>query len=211
MAFPFPLAADAGPLAVLAAAFLVPLLAGVALPLPASLTLVAAGVAAGAGVVAPAAVLAAAYAGAILGDLAGHALGARAGPWLQRRLAGRDRALALQARAAGAMQRQGPLAVFLTRWAAAPLGPWVSLAAGAGGLPRGRFLAAALPGRALWVAATAGGGWLFGTGATAGPWPAVLAAAAAALVLALALTRRRPRPHPEGSGANPAPAPYRGT
>lgn len=194
MQFLLTLPSDAGPAAILALAFLVPLAAGIALPLPASLTLVAAGVAAGAGAVAPAAVLAAAIGGAILGDIAGHALGARAGPWVAARLAGRDRALALQARAAAVMRARGLLAVFLTRWALAPLGPWVSLAAGAGGLPRGRFLAAALPGRAIWVAATTGGGWLFGAGAATGSWTAP-AALGAALLLAVALLRR-PRPAP---------------
>ena len=55
-------------------------------------------------------------------------------------------------RARAMVDKYGGLSVFFSTWAVAPLGPYVNIAAGAGGLSRWRFTLWDAAGEAIWVA-----------------------------------------------------------
>lgn len=127
-----------------------------AVPVPTSAMMLAAGAFAASGVLALPAVLAAALLGAVAGDQAGYALGRVAGPAVTRRLPPDP-----LVRAQTAMDRRGGLAVFLSRWLFSPLGPYVNLLAGATRMGWARFTAAGVSGEAVWVALYVGLGAAF--------------------------------------------------
>lgn len=127
-----------------------------AVPVPTSAMMLAAGAFAATGVLALPAVVAAALVGAVAGDQAGYALGRLAGPAATRRLPPDP-----LARAQAAMDRRGGLAVFLSRWLFSPLGPYVNLLAGATRMGWARFTAAGAAGEAVWVALYVGLGAAF--------------------------------------------------
>lgn len=132
-----------------------------AMPVPTSLMMLAAGAFAASGVMPPAGVVAVALAGAVAGDATGYALGRAAGPALTARLS-RDPARAtLLDRAREAIDRYGMLAIFLTRWLLSPLGPYANLLAGAAGMAPARFALAMVTGEAVWVALYVGLGYAF--------------------------------------------------
>jgi membrane protein DedA with SNARE-associated domain len=129
-----------------------------ALPIPASLVMLAGGAFAAAGDLPLGSTAAAALAGAVAGDHAGF-LAARAaadpfGRWMRQRPARRT---ALD-RADTFLARRGALAVFLSRWLVSPLGPWVNAAAGLSAMPLSRFTPAVIAGEAVWVALYVGAG-----------------------------------------------------
>lgn len=146
----------AGP-PVLALAVLVGCLA---VPIPIWPAMLLLGALASQGLVAPAPVLAAALLGAVAGDALGYAAGRREGrikSWLLSR-PGVGGLIAL----AGQRLAAGPwVAVFLSRWLVAPLGPYVNLAAGLTGLGPARFWPPALAGRAFWLGGYFSLGWVF--------------------------------------------------
>lgn len=152
------------PVSILAVVLGVTLVAGLSVPVPASLTMLAAGAVTAVGGLPLWAVMAAGLAGAVAGDLGGMMLGrgaeAALRPWLSRR----PRLAARVDQAETALRERGDAAIFLSRWLVAPLGPAVSLAAGAAGTPVARFLVIVLAGRVLWVAITAGLGRGFAGG-----------------------------------------------
>lgn len=127
-----------------------------AVPVPTSAMMLAAGAFAATGVLALPAVVAAALVGAVAGDQAGYALGRLAGPAATRRLPPEP-----LARAQAAMDRRGGLAVFLSRWLFSPLGPYVNLLAGATRMGWARFTAAGVAGEGVWVALYVGLGAAF--------------------------------------------------
>jgi membrane protein DedA with SNARE-associated domain len=172
----------------LAAVFLSTFLSCVALPVPASLAMLAGGAFAASGDLPLAGVMAGAWAGAVAGDQTGYLFGRSA---LRLRAGGGTRHLA---RAARALQGRAFATVFLTRWLFSPLGPWVNLAAGSARLPWRGFAVASMTGEAVWVAIYTGLGWGFGAQVE---WLAGvlanlsggLAAAAVAVVAGVALLR----------------------
>jgi membrane-associated protein len=103
------------------------------------------------------AVMGAAVLGAVTGDNVGYALGARLGPALFSRAAGR--AAPRLAKAAAFVRRFGGAAVLLGRWAAF-LRALVPSVAGASGLPYRRFVAYNVAGGAIWGVAVTGVGFL---------------------------------------------------
>lgn len=132
-----------------------------AVPIPSSLVMLAAGAFAASEDFVLWQVLACSWSAAILGDQAGYQLGRIGGPPLLERLArGRSRAR-LIATARQMVHRHGPVGVFLSRWLFSPLGPWVNLIAGAAGLPRGRFTLWDAMGETVWVAIYVGLGYAF--------------------------------------------------
>lgn len=133
-----------------------------ALPIPASVIMLAAGGFAAAGDMVLWQVAAAALAGAMAGDQLGYAAGRRGGGRLLAVLA-RDatRAVAI-GKAATMMAGRGGLTVFLTRWLFSPLGPWVNLTAGALGFGWLRFTLWGAAGEAVWVVLYTGLGRAFG-------------------------------------------------
>lgn len=120
-------------------------------PIPTALVMLAGGAFAASGDLVLGQVLGAAWLGAILGDHAGFQIGRLFGPALERRLKTRRKAEAGFARARDMVAKRGGTAVFFSTWALAPLGPYVNLAAGAGGLGRIRFTLCDAAGEAIWV------------------------------------------------------------
>ena len=132
-------------------------LACIALPVPASLVMIAAGAMVAAGDSSFATMVAGGLVGALCGDAVSYAMGQRAGGFLARRMPQRamDRATEMLAQA-------GFRTVFLTRWLFSPLGPAVSFVSGATGYARARFALACLMGQMIWVAGYVGLGVGFG-------------------------------------------------
>lgn len=186
------LVADWGALFVMATTFL----SCLALPVPASLVMLAAGAFVASGDLSATAVIAAAWGGAVAGDQtgwwAGRLLGARALP----RLAARPGPRRMVAQARRALDDRSLVAVYLSRWLFSPLGPYVNLLAGAAGMGWLRFTLADVAGEATWVALYVGLGWAFAgqvadLGATLGNLTGALTAGIVALVLGRMLWRRR--------------------
>ena len=179
-----------------------------ALPVPSSLMMIAAGAFVASGDLALMPVALAAFGGALAGDQFGFWVGRRAAHLLPA--AGTKRA-ALVATALASLARHGAVTVFLSRWMFSALGPWVNLAAGASGYPARRFSLADLAGEAVWVTLYIGLGMVFGanlqaTADLAGNALGLMAAGAVALGLGLWLLRglrRAPQPDPvPGAGIN---------
>lgn len=159
-----------------------------ALPIPASLLMLAAGGFAAAGDLVLWQVAAAALGGAVVGDQLGYLAGRRGGARVLAALA-RDgtRRVALD-KAAAMMAARGAGAVFLTRWLLSPLGPWVNLTAGSLAMSWARFTLAGVAGEAVWVGLYTGIGHVFGgnlqaASAMAGSVLGFLAAGAVAVAL----------------------------
>lgn len=126
-----------------------------ALPVPSSLAMLAAGAFVMAGDLSLASVAGGAFAGAVTGDQVGFFAGRGGGRWL-----GRIRT-PLMAKAMDDVRTKGGALVFLSRWLLSPLGPYVNLAAGASGLRWARFTLADIAGEAVWVALYVGLGMVF--------------------------------------------------
>jgi membrane-associated protein len=131
----------------------------VALPVPASLMMLAGGAFAAAGDLELATLVLAAWAGAILGDQTGFHLGA----WVEQRLGKRAATKALAARARDLVSHRPRFAIFITRWLLSPLGPYANIAAGAAGMNWLTFTLAAALGEAVWVTLYVGLGYAFGS------------------------------------------------
>lgn len=129
-----------------------------ALPIPASILMIAAGGFSAAGDLSFTGSLAAALGGAVAGDQAGFALGRIGGAPL---LARAGAASGPPARAAALLAQRGDLAVFFSRWLVSALGPYVNLAAGAAGLSWARFTVWGVAGEAVWVGLYVGVGRAF--------------------------------------------------
>ncbi|WP_323782125.1 VTT domain-containing protein [Thalassovita sp.] len=170
----------------------VTLLSCLALPVPASLFMMAAGGFAAAGDLPLGLTILAALSGAMIGDQIGYALGRSGAGWLQRiENRGGKQAMALS-RASALTRKRGNIAVFLSRWLLSPLGPYVNFVAGAARLRWHKFTLASAAGEVTWVAIYVG----IGAGAAdqfGYLWPVIsdmlglLAALAVALLLALRL------------------------
>jgi len=172
-----------------------------ALPVPASLVMLAAGGFAAAGDLALWQVAGAAFAGAVLGDHAGFLLARTVGAPIVARMArtpAREQALH---RARAVLDRSGPGAVFLSRWLLSPLGPYVNIASGAAGMSLRRFTPPGIAGEAIWVAIYTGLGYAFADrivelGGLLGNLSGALAAAAVAVALGIWLVRALGRTTP---------------
>lgn len=156
-----------------------------ALPVPASIMMLAAGGFVAAGDIAGATAGAAALAGAVAGDQAGYLAGRAGGGGLLARLSARAAPLS---RAQAMLASRGGVAVFLSRWLVSALGPYVNLAAGAAGTPWLRFTLWGAAGEAVWVGLYLSVGYTFagnltGAVAMAGNLLGLMAAGAVALGL----------------------------
>jgi membrane-associated protein len=166
----------------------VTLLSCLAVPVPSSLLMVAAGSFAAAGDISLGTTMAAAFAGAIVGDQIGFAIGRR-GSRLMIRLqdAGGQRRI-LYDRAHEFSAKWGGIGVFLSRWLLSPLGPYVNFIGGASGIRWSVFTTAAAAGEAIWVSLYTGLGFIFSdqidmVADIAGNLSGLLVAAAMAVVL----------------------------
>jgi membrane protein DedA with SNARE-associated domain len=176
--------------------FLATFFSCLALPIPSSLLMMAAGAFIASGDLAAAPILGAAFAGAVIGDQIGYGAGRMGGAGLWERLQRRRRSGPLMRQAKAMLHRRALTSVFLSRWLFSPLGPWVNLAAGATALDWRRFSLAGVAGEAVWVGAYVGLGFFFAAqveelGATVGSGVGALAALAVAGLLARVIWRRR--------------------
>ena len=138
---------------------LITFLSCLAVPMPASLAMLAAGAFSATGDLNIYGVSAAAFAGGIAGDQVGFAFGAR----IERRFSANAKAVALLAKARDLIGKRPGLSVYLTRWLLSPLGPYANVAAGAAQVPWHRFTLWGIAGEATWVAIYVGLGYAFGT------------------------------------------------
>ena len=183
-----------GPALMLLATFL----SCIALPIPASLLMLAGGAFAAGGDLDLWPTAGAALAGALAGDQAGYLLGRGGGRGMARFLRRRPGRVALMDRARAFTAARGGLGVFLSRWLFSPLGPYVNLVAGATGMGWRAFALAGAAGEVVWVALYVGAGYLFADrvgdlAALSGNLSAALAAGACSpRSSAAALIRARP-------------------
>lgn len=122
------------------------------IPLPAAVMMLLGGSLVAAGEIPPWALFPACLAAACSGDQVGYWVGRLRGTGVVTRLAARgpkQRKLVLRARRY--LRRRGTLAIFLTRWALAMIGPYVNPVAGATGMRWKTFVSAAIPGQIIWV------------------------------------------------------------
>lgn len=133
----------------------------IALPVPSSLVMLAAGGFTATGDLSLPQVGAAALSGAVLGDQAGFALGRRGGAAVMARVEHSAAGAAGIARARALLGSWGDAAVFFTRWLFSAAGPWINLAAGAAGHGWRRFTLWGTLGETVWVGAYIGLGRLF--------------------------------------------------
>ncbi len=176
--------------------FVATFLSCLALPIPSSLIMLAAGAFVASGDLAAGPVVLAALAGAMLGDQVGYGLGRAGGVRFWSWLTARKRSGPLALRAEAALHRRAISTVYFSRWLISALGPWVNLAAGATRLRWQRFSLASVLGETTWVALYVGLGFVFAAriedlGATVGSVIGAVAAGAVAVVLGRALWRRR--------------------
>lgn len=129
-----------------------------ALPIPASLLMLAAGGFVAAGDLTLSITGLAALAGAVAGDQLGFFAGRWGGSGLVARIG--DRAAPV-ARATDLLARRGGIAVFFSRWLVSALGPYVNVIAGAAGLRWLHFTLWGIAGEAVWVAVYVGIGYSF--------------------------------------------------
>ena len=139
-----------------------------ALPVPASLMMLAGGGLVASGDLSALPAAGAALSGAVLGDQTGYALarmtgGGRFALWVNRK-PGRAKAMT---RAHAMTGRWGNLGIFLSRWLASPLGPYVNLAAGIMRIDWPKFLLWGALGEIVWVSAYIGMGYVFAGQVTA--------------------------------------------
>ena len=178
------------------ALFVATFLSCLALPIPSSLLMLAAGAFVASGDLAAGPVVAGALAGAVLGDQLGYGIGRIGGRRLWARLLSRPRSGRLATRAEAALHRRAVGTVYFTRWLLSALGPWVNFAAGATRLGWGQFSVVSLLGEITWVALYVGLGFVFAArvedlGATVGSIIGALCAGAVAALLGRAIWRRR--------------------
>lgn len=171
-------------------------LACLALPIPASLVMLAAGAFAAAGDLNALPLWIGALAGATLGDQGGYWLGRLFGPRLLGRLSRRPRGALMVDRAVASLAERRLPAIFLSRWLVSPLGPYVNFAAGAARINWLGFTLPALAGECVWVSIYIGLGYSFSAdieslGSVLGNLAAAIAAGVMTVILGRMLWRSR--------------------
>jgi membrane-associated protein len=134
-----------------------------ALPVPSSILVMAAGSFASAGDLVLWQVQAAAFAGFVLGDQMAYGVARAAGPRLVAALQRQPRLGALCDKAQQMLDKRGAVAVFLSRTIFSPLGPYMGYLSGALRLNWGAFTLAAVLGAACWSMAYSLLGYVFAT------------------------------------------------
>lgn len=137
------------------------ILSCLALPVPSSMLVMAAGGFAAAEDLVLWQVIAAAFAGFVVGDQLSFGLGRLAGGPLVGWLSSRPGLGKTVTRARALIAERGTFAVFLSRTILSPLGPYVGYLGGALAMRWPAFTAAAVPAALVWSAAYAGLGYVF--------------------------------------------------
>nr|WP_321981750.1 DedA family protein [uncultured Cohaesibacter sp.] len=133
--------------------FLTLLLCSMAIPVPGSMLMIAAGSFASTGDIDLYLAMGVAYAGYVVGDQTAYRVAYIAGPHLLGRFRKSKKAGAMIGRAERLLEKRGVLAVFLSHTVISPVGPWVSYLCGAAQMKWLHFSVASLIGAACWVAA----------------------------------------------------------
>ena len=137
---------------------LVLFLAGLGVPGPASIAIIATGALVRRGHVDLASALFVALPAAALGDLLSYTLARRGlGKWLEKLKAKRRWRKAVER-----FEKNALVTIFLARWFFTPLSLAVTYIAGSSRYPLNRFLAASLAGQAVWILLYGGAGYLLG-------------------------------------------------
>lgn len=110
--------------------FITTYLSCLAVPVPSSLMMLAAGAFIASGDLPLSSTAIAALAGAILGDQTGYGLGRFGSAPVDKHLATRPKSAALFTRAQEFTSKWGGLGVYFSRWLVSPLGPYVNFASG---------------------------------------------------------------------------------
>ena len=126
-------------------------IAAVGIPLPVTLTLVAAGSFVELGEMRFWQVIVVGSSAAILGDQLGFAIGRWGGSRLENRIRQRKGGAERIARAQAFAKRWGAAGIFISRWLVTPLGPWLNLTSGMTDYPWPRFFIWGALGEILWV------------------------------------------------------------
>jgi membrane protein DedA with SNARE-associated domain len=134
-----------------------------ALPVPSSIIVMAAGGFAAAGDMVLWQVQAAAFAGFVAGDQLVYGIARSGGAPLLDRMKGGARMGPVFVRAEGLLQTRGPVAVFLSRTVLSPVGPYVGYLSGAMRLRWLAFTLAAVAGAAIWAISYSLLGYVFAT------------------------------------------------
>lgn len=147
--------------------FAVTFLSCLAVPVPSSLLMMAAGGFAAAGDLVLYAVALAAFGGAVLGDNSGYwiarRLGSRAATWIDKNV----KRATLKSKATDILDRRGGPSVFLTCWLFAPLGPTMNYVCGITQFSWSRFVLWGIAGEIVWVTIYVGLGYSFADNITA--------------------------------------------
>ena len=132
-----------------------------AAPIPTSFIMLAGGAFVASGDLSAWEITSAAWIGAISGDQVGFQIGKVGGAPLVARLEGQKSRAKVIGRARQFIQSWGGPGVFFTRWLFSPLGPYVNVLGGAGGLERVRFTLWGIAGESVWVLIYVGLGYAF--------------------------------------------------
>ncbi|MGH1465623.1 MAG: DedA family protein [Cognatishimia sp.] len=132
-----------------------------AVPVPSSLMMLAAGAFIATGDLDAYSSLFAALFGALCGDQVGYQIGAKGRAPLARFMDRTQARARMMARSESYLVDWGGLGVFLTRWLFSPLGPYINFASGAAGLSIWRFTLFAALGECVWVSVYLGLGYGF--------------------------------------------------
>lgn len=141
--------------------FCVTFLSCLALPLPSSLLMLAAGGFAATGDLSLVAVVLAAFCGAILGDNSGYWIARRLGTRVENWLSAEPKRAKLRDKCVSILDNRGGPAVFLTCWLFAPLGPSMNYVCGMSKFHWPRFVAWGMAGEVVWVSLYVGLGFTF--------------------------------------------------
>jgi membrane protein DedA with SNARE-associated domain len=141
--------------------FLTTLLASMAMPVPASFSLLAAGALTASGGLSLPVAGAAALSGAVLGDMTAYAIGRWGGAALWDRLQGRPKIGRMMTEARDMLHSHATAAVLLSRWPFSPVGPYVNAVSGATRLPPLRFVLLCAVGDSVWITLYMGLGHVF--------------------------------------------------
>jgi membrane protein DedA with SNARE-associated domain len=131
--------------------FAVVAIAAVGVPLPVSLTLVAAGSFAKQGEMSLLPIILAGSLAAILGDQIGYGVSRWGGRRLIDRLTRRIGGAEKIKRAEAVSKKWGGPGIFFSRWLVTELGPWINVTSGVSGYPWRRFFFWDVIGEVLWV------------------------------------------------------------
>lgn len=141
--------------------FVVTFLSCLALPVPSSLLMMAAGGFAAAGDLVLGAVAGAAFTGAVIGDNSDYWIARRLGKRAETWIAANPKRDALRRKAADILDRRGGPSVFLTCWLFAPLGPSMNYVCGLSRFDWSRFVFWGVLGEIVWVTIYVGLGYGF--------------------------------------------------